>query len=118
MKTLLKTLLVGVLFIGGCAGYNSPKLQEIIVSSGDVSISTLVRENGEFKHFKTVKSTTLSISGVVEQSDDSYIVHIQFSRNNKFDNSSQELSTSVMLKKNESIIIGGFNDDSVKLKIK
>lgn len=131
MKTfsLLKALLVGVLFIGGCSSQHLTHPDGVIVHSGGDSIFAFITEGGQFNSTKTEKLKTLSISGTVESTDDGYLVKIWFFEKNKLDETqkieggysghrTQEIQTSVLLQKNEPIVLGGVNDNVVSLELK
>lgn len=106
-STLLKTLILGMIFIGGCVSHPSKKQDEIIIYSGEHVISTFVNEHGQFKKSKIIESTIFDLSGTVEKQHDNYIVSIQFNENDQINNSKQKLKTTIMLKKNEFILLSG-----------
>lgn len=106
-STLLKTLILGIIFIGGCVSHPAKKQDEIIIYSGEHVISTFVNEHGQFKKSKIIESTIFDLSGTVEKQHDNYIVSIQFNENDQINNSKQKLKTTIMLKKNEFILLSG-----------
>lgn len=106
-STLLKTLILGMIFIGGCVSHPAKKQDEIIIYSGEHVISTFVNEHGQFKKSKIIESTIFDLSGTVEKQHDNYIVSIQFNENDQINNSKQKLKTTIMLKKNEFILLSG-----------
>ncbi|MCG7497784.1 hypothetical protein MHO82_13010 [Vibrio sp. Of7-15] len=131
MKTLslLKALLVVVLSIGGCSSRYIIHPEQVIVHSGGGVISAAITGSGNFKKTKTEQLKTLSISGTVENIDDGYLVQIWFFEENKLDesqrvegnyfgNRTQEIQTSVLLHKNEPIVLGGIDSNVVRIEIR
>ena len=101
-KLFLSSLLS--LSIVGC---NMPPKDKIIVSYGALSVSTPILDNATFEHQETLKSTVFSLSGKVENLKGNYLTHIDLSIKNENTRSTQNIKTSVLLTKNEQILLGG-----------
>ncbi len=92
--------------------YSLPKPipEEIMIQGENFYLSVFVNEKGGFEKKQETKSVTRSLSGTLEKIATSsslnpeYILHFQYSERNNAKKSTQNIKTTLRLKKNEKVL--------------
>jgi hypothetical protein len=117
-KIKIKYILAVCSLMIGCSSNYSIEPNEIILTYGESSISALIQESNVFEGINDTNKETVEFSGTITKQDTGYLVDIVVVREAKDRKTSQHLNTAVMLKNEESVVIGGINNYSFSIILK
>lgn len=106
------------LLIVGCSPSHSIEPDDVVLTYGHSSISAVVKDNNEFESIYETDTNVIAFSGKITEKDTGYLVDALVVSKNKVRHSERKLNTTVLLKMEDPIVIGGINDDSFTLTLK
>jgi len=105
------------LLVTGCLSNPPIEQREVILRYGETAVSAEIQGDGTFETSKDTEHETVAFSGTVSEQDEMYRIDLAFSRQIKSSESRSELDTTVVLMANESVTVGGVNNDVYRVAL-